>query len=48
MQHLSNQNQDWNRQPFTAGEFFMIVGVPISFVLIGCTILFVMVIRAGG
>ena len=48
MQHLSDQNQDWSRQPFTPGEFLMIVGIPIGFVLVASTILFIMVIRAGG
>lgn len=40
--------QIWERQPLTTGELFMIVIIPVSFVLIGSALLFTMVIRAGG
>ncbi len=49
MNHFSSHKETvWNRQPFTQAEFFGIVGIPVSFVIVACTLLFIMVIRAGG
>lgn len=48
MNQHTNLEPQWEREPFTPGDFITIVAIPIGFVLIAGAILFTFVIQAGG